>query len=233
MMRTLALPPAARLALGCLGFSLTILAVSGCSRPKPAQTPKEAVHRYVLAVSEERLEDAYRMLSRESRAELSYADFEKLIRENPAEVEALLTGLKEETHPPMVTARVTTKSGEVLELHFEDGQWRIDESAMVLYGQSEPRDALSSFVRAYDQKRYDVLLRFVPDSQKEKLTPEILRGSWQGEQKLEMEQIVESLRPDLATGALEVLGDRATMSYGAGSVVELTREHGLWKIEDF
>jgi hypothetical protein len=30
-----------------------------------------------------------------------------------------------------------------------------------------------------------------------------------------------------------MLGDRATMAYGTGSTVELVREHGLWKIEEF
>lgn len=230
-MTLLALPKTASLRLGCLGLCLLPLLAS-CGQ-KPAQTPKDAVSRYVSAVSEDRLEDAYQMLSQESRAELSYEAFQEQIRQNPEEVKALLASLQEEAAPPMVTARVTTKSGETLVLYYEEGRWRIDESAVVLYGQSEPRETLSSFLRAYDQNRYDVLLRFVPNEQKEGLTAEILRDSWQGEQKLEMEQITEELRPDVATGALEVLGDRATMSYGTGSVVELTLEHGAWKIEDF
>ena len=34
------------------------------------------------------------------------------------------------------------------------------------------------------------------------------------------------------TGVLEETGDRATMSYGPGTM-QLVRERGLWKIEDF
>jgi hypothetical protein len=29
------------------------------------------------------------------------------------------------------------------------------------------------------------------------------------------------------------MGDRATMAYGSGGTVQLVREHGAWKIEDF
>ena len=37
----------------------------------------------------------------------------------------------------------------------------------------------------------------------------------------------------LPTATIERLDDRATMSYGAGGTIELLREHGIWKIEEF
>lgn len=216
-----------------LSFLLLSLLCSGGCTSQPAASPEAAVDNYVAAVREGRLEDAYKMLSRESRADLSFAAFTKLVKANPKEIEALLEGLKQQEAPPMVRAEVTAKNGEQLNLVYEDGAWRIDESAIDLYSQSEPRTALRSFVRAFDNKRYDVLLEFVPDEQKEGLSARVLKESWEGEQQLEMAQIVEALRAHLESAQLEVLGERATMSYGAGAAIELIRERGAWKIEDF
>ena len=71
-------------------------------------------------------------------------------------------------------------------------------------------------------------------------------NAWYGEP--EMEQLTSALRLALAepsaqaadgstgpaSGArVELLGERATLAYGPSGTVELVREHGLWKIEDF
>lgn len=225
--RLLALPHLPALAL------LGVLHCVACGSQRPAQTPEDALRDYSSAIEEGRLEEAYEMLSDESRAELSYTAFEELIKTHPEEVKTLTGALNQQSEPPMVTATITTRGGDVLELHYEDGAWRISKEAVALYGQDEPRQTLASFVRAYDNKRYDVLLRFVPEAQSADLSAELLKDSWEGEMKIEMEQIVETLRPEIQTGSLEVLGNTATLSYGSGSVVELSREHGLWKVEDF
>lgn len=221
---------------GILSFGM-LCAFTGCAMtscaPKAAQSPEAAVDAYVEAVQAGRLEEAYKMLSQESRRDLSFADFKKLVEENPEEIAALLVGLKHQSAPPLVRAKVTTKDGDELTLIYEDGAWRVDESAVDLYSQSDARDALRSFLRAFDNKRYDILLNFVPDEQKQGLTAALLKESWEGEQQLEMEQVVEALRAQVNTATLEVLGDRATMSYGSGGAVELVRERGVWKIEDF
>jgi PAS domain-containing protein len=191
------------------------------------------VGSYATAIREGRLEDAYRLLSQESRRDLSFAEFKTLIESSPQEVEALLREVEKQQAPPRVTAELTTRDGRTLLLIYEDGAWRIDESAVDIYGQSEPRQALRSFLLAYDNERYDVLLRFVPEAEAEGLTDKLLKEAWEGEQRLEIEQVVEALRPVVDNGNLEVLGEQASMSYGAGATVELVFEHGSWKIEDF
>lgn len=211
--------------------ALLLLAASGC-RPRSGVTPHSALTAYTRAIEEDRLDDAYMMLSAESRADLSLAAFKDLVRRNPAEVKELLAAARGEEHPPFISAEFQTDTGQVLTLIYEDGAWRIDQSAVSLYDQTEPRTALRSFVRAYDRKRYDILVLFVPESQKEDLSAEVLKNSWEGEQKIEMEQIVEGLRAHLESADIELLGERATMSYGAGGLVEFVREQGIWKIED-
>ena len=47
-----------------------------------------------------------------------------------------------------------------------------------------------------------------------------------------MRGLPQALKAALPTARFEVLGERATMAYGAGGTVELVREHGVWKLED-
>jgi len=208
------------------------LSLGACS-PPPANSPDSAVDRYATAIQEERYEDAYALLSTESRGEISLAAFVQLIKNNPEEVKALLKSLEGQSAPPHVTANITSEDGTELVLVYENGAWRIDEAAVDLYSQATPKAALESFVRAYDEKRWDVLLRFVPKDQSEGLDEKILKKAWQGEQLVEMQTIVEGLRTHTDNAEIEIVGERATMSYGAGGVAELRLENGAWKIEDF
>ncbi|HSC86583.1 MAG TPA: hypothetical protein VLC09_04905 [Polyangiaceae bacterium] len=218
--------------LAVLGLAALSASTAAC-QSQPAASPRGAIDAYGDALARGDTRAAYELLSRETRAELSYDEFQKRLAESPDEVQALVRSLDRPSEPPYVTATVVTRDGQVLELVYEDGAWRVTEAAVDLYSQSTPERAIDSFVRALHNRRFDVLLRFVPDSQREGLDAHVLAEAWDGEQKLEMERIGEGLRLALPTAKVETLGDRATMSYGAGATVELVREHGLWKIEDF
>lgn len=214
-----------------LCLALASLGCSGSSSSSP--NPRSSLDAYTAALREGRTQDAYALLSAEAKRTMSYEAFERMVRDNPTELAALVQALERPTAPPYVTARVTAPDGESLLLVYEDGAWRIDASAVDLYGQSTPEQAVRSFVRAFGNKRYDVLLRFVPDAHREGLDAEKLKETWEGEQKEEMEQLVQALAAGLAEARVELVADRATLSYGSGSTVELVRERGQWKIEDF
>jgi hypothetical protein len=77
-----------------------------------------------------------------------------------------------------------------------------------------------------------VLLRFVPDAQRGNLSPAALEKAWTGEQREEVERMMGALKAALPTARFELLGERATMAYGAGGTLELVRENGAWKVED-
>lgn len=196
-------------------------------------TPRHAALEYAEAVREKRYDDAYALLSREARRELSRQEFQKRLEQNPKETELLLAGLEASSEGATVRAVITGKNGETLELVYEGDAWRVEERAVDLYGQRTPRDALASFVRAYDAKRWDVLLRFVPDSERTGMDEKVLEGAWQGEQKAEIAAIVEGLRASLPAAPIEELGTQASMTYAGGGTVELVLEHGVWKIQDF
>ncbi|MDW8251640.1 MAG: hypothetical protein RMJ98_20285 [Myxococcales bacterium] len=138
-----------------------------------------------------------------------------------------------------MTATVITAQGDELVLVYEHGRWRIDGEAIDFYGQSTPRQAVRSFLRAFERKRFDVLMRFVPDAKKiaDERFPALdearLRESWEGPQREEMERICQSIKAALPQATIEEYSDRASMSYGSGGTLQLVREHGLWKIEHF
>lgn len=195
-------------------------------------SPQEALDAYSKALSEGRSKDAYALLSADAKKDLPYESFQRILKEHPEEIKELGQALRSQASPPRVTAVVTAPSGESLLLVYEEGAWRVDGSAIDLYGQSSPEAALRGFVRAFRNRRYDVLLRFVPDSEREGLGVEQLKTAWEGEDRAELEALISAIETGLPAAKLEVSGDRATMAFGAGGTVELLRERGIWKIED-
>src|SRR6478752_5007896 len=118
----------------------------GCASATPGSpNPRTALDQYTAALQSGRTRDAYALLSADAKRSVSYEAFEKMTRENPAEVRALVEALGRPTAPPYVTARVTAPDGESLLMVFEDGAWRVDASAVDLYGQTTPEQAVRSF----------------------------------------------------------------------------------------
>jgi hypothetical protein len=214
------------------------VALAGCASASP-NNPRAALDAYADALEQGRTKEAYALLSDDAKRSFPYEAFERMVRENPKEVKAIAEALARPSSAPLVTATVTAPNGESLLLVYEDGGWKIDRSAVDLYSQATPEAAVVAFIRAYENKRYDVLMRFVPDEAKRAdasgppLDAERLRKAWEGDQKEEMDRLTEALRAALPTAKFELIGDRATMAYGAGGTVELLREQGLWKIEEF
>lgn len=194
--------------------------------------PQEALEAYSLALREGRTQDAYALLSADAKKDIPYETFQRIVRENPQEVRELGQALATPASPPRVTAVVSSPGGESLLLVYEDGAWHVDASAIDLYGQASPEAALRGFVRAFRNRRYDVLLRFVPDSEREGLGVEELKRAWEGEERAELESLVAAVEAGLPSAKIDVAGDRATMAFGAGGTVELVRERGVWKVED-
>lgn len=197
-----------------------------------AEDPQSVLRAYARALEEGRADDAYRLLSDEARRGVSIDAFRKMLKDNPEEAREIARALARPAPPPVVTATIVSPSGETLHLVLENGKWRVDAAAIDLYAQDTPRHAVQGFVRALERKRYDVLMRYVPDAHRDGLDPEKLRAAWEGEDKDEMLQVLAALKQALPSAAIEETGDRATMPYGAGTM-QLVREHGLWKIEDF
>jgi hypothetical protein len=218
-----------------LAFALALMAgPSGCRSSTLQQGPSDTLRSYARALDDGRADDAYKLLSTEAKRSISLDAFRRMVKENAPEMKDIAHALSRPSSDPVVTATVTSPKGDTVLLVYEDGRWRLDGSAINLYGQSTPRQSIEAFLRAFERKRYDVMIRFVPDAHLEGLDAEKLRAAWEGAQREEMIRITAALRAALSnsTTQFEEIGDRATMAYGT-STVQLVREHGLWKIEDF
>lgn len=216
-----------------LAFALAACLLAGCGAGGGSLSPRDALHSYASALRDGRTKDAYALLSRDARARLSEAEFSRMVAENGREIQDIAASLLKPSEVPEITARLSSPDGEALLLVYEGESWRVDASALDLYGQASPVAALQSFVRAFDNKRYDILMRFVPDSKRQGLSAEQLEKAWEGEQREQVERLTQALKASLPNVRVELLGTRATVSYGAGGTVELVHEQGAWKIEDF
>ncbi len=203
--------------------------------------PADTLHAYARALEDGRATDAYRLLSAEAKRTLSLEAFSRTLRENPDDVREIARSLARPTSPPVVTALVHSPTGEELELVFENGVWTIDGAAIDRYGQNSPRQALLGFLRAFDRQRFEVILRYVPDEEREgraegwsgssePLTAEQLKAAWTGPQKEQIDAIVQAIKAAAPTASIEETQDRAAMTYGAGGTVSFVRERGLWKL---
>lgn len=209
------------------------LALAGCGASRGAEDPHSVLRAYAKALDEGRADDAYRLLSEEARRGVSLEAFRRMVKDNPEEVREIARALSRPTAHPVVTATVTSANGQELQLVLEDGRWKVEATAVDLYAQDTPRHAIQGFVRAVERRRYDVVLKYVPDAHREGLDAAKLKTAWEGHDKEEIEQVVSAVKQALPSATIEETGDRATMSYGSGTTMQLVRERGLWKIEDF
>jgi hypothetical protein len=209
-----------------------LLANSGCGAGAQPPGPEQTLQRYASAVKAGNAEAAYALLSDDAKKTLSFDAFQRMLKENPEDVRALADALSRPGEVLEVTARITTPDGDTLDLVYENGAWRADISAIDLYSQSTPPAALQAFVRAFEARRYDVMMRFVPYNKREGLDQKKLQQAWEGEQKQEMERLVQALKAGLSSARFETIGNRATVVYGAGATVQMLEEGGVWKIEE-
>ncbi len=226
------MPLSARSVLFCVALA-SLPTLVGCGAGSHAGSPETTLSAYSHAIAAGRLADAYALLSDDAKKTIPFEQFKRMIQENPEQAQELTRALdRPQSGPARVTAKVSGADGEPLLLVLENGAWRVDGSAIDLYSQATPEAAALAFVRGVENKRYDVLLRFVPDGQREGLTEATLRTAWEGEQKQDMARSIEALKSALPGARFEIVGERATLAYGAGGTVELVREHGAWKVEE-
>jgi hypothetical protein len=213
-----------------LGVALA-LGLSACAS-SGSQDPESTLHAYAKALEDGRAADAYRLLGDDARRGISFEAFKKTIDSNPDDAKEIGRALSRPTTPAVITATVTAPNGDALELVWNSGAWKVEASAIDLYRDDSPRHAIQGYVRALERKRYDVILRYVPDAHREGLDAAKLKAAWEGPDKDEIAQVLAGLKQALPAGSVEEAGDHAQLAYGAG-VIKLVKEHGRWKIEDF
>ncbi len=193
--------------------------------------PGEALAAFGAALARGDLRGAYALTSADLQRRLPFEAFAAGFRGPAADPTALGQRIAAEATrvPPRV--EVTLKTGEPVPLVFEGGQWRVDGPVYEAWGQETPRAAIRTFVRAIDARRYDVLLRLVPDRERGALTAERLRSFWETVDVAAHRRLLVELRAALAAPLVEA-GDEAHLPLASGGEVRLAREADGWKIEE-
>jgi hypothetical protein len=206
--------------------------LAGCTSVQQSPLrPEPVLQQYARALDAGRFDDAYALMSLEFRKRYDRAEFVRMLKERPEELQQITAQLHARPARVHVSAQVGYGDGEAMTLAVEGGQWRIASDVLAFYGQSSPAEALRSFVRAIERRRYDVVLRFVPKRWATAMTVDKLRAQWEGGKRAELRRLHKNLKASL--GALiEQSGDAATMPYGENFKVVFVREDGVWKIED-
>lgn len=213
----------------CVGLVALALLGAGCAHAP--RGPGEALAAYGAALARGDLRGAYALTSVELQRRLPFEAFAAGFAGPAAEPAVLGQRIAAEATrvPPRVD--VTLQTGEPVPLVFEDGRWRVDGPIYEAWGQETPRAAIRTFVRALEARRYDVVLRLVPDRERGALTPERLRTFWESVDAAAHRRLLVDLRAALASPLVES-GDEAHVPLTGGGEVRLAREPGGWKIED-
>lgn len=206
--------------------------LGACAPQRPAESPEHTFRSYVAALKQGDTAGAYDLLSEETRGTLSYREYRELVAASPKAVTELETGLSMAPELARVTATITDNNGRTFHLVLEGGEWQLEESGLDPYSQASPRAALGSFVRAFRNDRYDVLLSLAPSVDRQSLSADALQKAWEGAGRGEIEALISALEAALPSASITTEGVRAKMSYGSGSEATLIREDGVWKIEE-
>jgi hypothetical protein len=182
----------------------------------------------------------YGHLSTSSREQVKQEQFVEMCKHESHDFKNLLQDLKDSRQGKKdkkkkkllvrYHASVTLKSGEVVELVFEGGQWKIDSMLTEFYPQTTPKEAIESFVKAFEAGRWDVLARLMPSQYVSQDDAKIIEEHWSsGEARQQMQQVLTVLRDHL-NDEIKVEGNRAVLEFAPQHKVELMKERGLWTV---
>jgi hypothetical protein len=214
-------------------FSLLVFAalamMLACGSPPTG--PNATLQAYSKALKKRDYGAAYELMSSRFRDEHSKEEFVRMMRDNTTEAADTASRLRATPVEIAITAQVHYGFGDELYLIREGGTWRMASNPIEFYSQATPRDALRSFVRAYRLKRWELMLRFVPNEYRERMDADKLRSQFEGESKEDVEVMMRVLEANMDE-PITNKGDEARMPYGDSFEVQFRREDGLWKIHD-
>lgn len=217
------------LTLACV---FVVNAAYGCAtHPDGPASPEATVTAFARALNEGNLAAAYACMSDDYRSHVSFEAWQKLMEENSQEVIEISNSLTHVRGPAHVRAEFDHEAERDLVLIQQGGKWFVETDVARVYDQSTPRAALRAFVRAVEHKRYDVVLRLVPNADKEGMTTATLEQAWSGAGRDEIARVVGNLKDHL-DAPIEIVGSHATLPYGERMRVQFLREDGVWKIEN-
>jgi len=206
------------------------VALVACGGAIDDRTPESTVASLASALERHDVDTAYRLMSRRYREQVSIDEFRAMFSDT-AEIDHTATRLRDRDGPAEEEASVTYGAHEQLLLRREGDTWRVVTDVVDWYSQRTPRQAVRSFVRAIEARRWDVLLRLLPEVDREAMTEDRLREMLAGEGEEALDHLATGMR-DALDADIEEHGDHATLAYGERYRVELVREGDVWCVAD-
>ena len=206
-----------------LGLVVVVAAVACTPHTQPG--PADTLRAFAEAVRAGRTDDAYALLSTDYRKTHDRDAFARSL--GPADQRAagrLAKGRIE------LRAEIELADGERLALVQEPDGWRFARDPLDIYPQRAPDEALRSFVRAVERKRWDIVLRFIPQRFRSTITADSLRDRWEGAGAAELKAQLAVVKAHLDE-PMELTGDEARLPVGERKQVKLVREEGSWRVE--
>lgn len=203
---------------------VVVVALAGCAPHAPAG-PTATLRAFADAVRAGRTDDAYALMSADYKKTHDRDAFARSL--SPTDQRALGRLAKGRVE---LRAEVELADGERLALVQEPDGWRFARDPLDVYPQRAPDEALRSFVRAVERKRWDVVLRFIPQRYRSTITTDSLKERWEGAGAGELKAQLLVVKAHLDE-PIELSGDEARLPVGERKQVKLIREEGLWKVE--
>jgi hypothetical protein len=194
--------------------------------------PGAVLESYGAALRARDYEAAYGMMSEAFRSKYSQDEFVRMMKQSGREAGETAARLDRGFRAIEISAEFSYGLGDTMRLVQEDGSWRIASNPLELYSQATPRDALRSFVRAYQLKRWDVMLGFVPTRYRERMTVAQVREQFDGSQREQIAAMMKTIAANLDAPIVEKGKGEAHMAYGERAEVKFALEDGRWKIQD-
>jgi hypothetical protein len=208
--------------------AIIVLVGLGCGAGKG---PTQTLDNYGSALKNHDFGAAYDLMSSSFRGKVSRDDYVRMMRDNGREANETADRLRGKKGSMEVSAEFEYGLGDTMRLVQEGGQWRIATNPLGFYDQSTPKAALRSFIRAYRLERWDVMLRFVPNSYREKMDAKKMQAQFTGPSREQMENLINTLEANVDEPIIE-RGNDARMSYGDRYTVQFLKEEGAWKLKD-
>jgi len=201
---------------------LTLGAATACAH---RGGPDNTLERYGTALKNHDFATAYDLMSSNFRVKVTRDDYVRTMRDNNREVNETAERLRGRKGSIEVSAEFEYGLGDTMRLVQEDGQWKIASYPLGFYDQSTPKAALRSFIRAYRLERWDVMLRFVPNSYREKMDAKKMQAQFTGPSREQMENLINTLEANV-DGSITERGNDARMDYGDRYTVQFLKEDG-------
>jgi len=211
-----------------LAIIVCFAAATGCAT---AKGPNQTLDKYGSALKNHDFGAAYDLMSSSFRGKVSRDDYVRMMRDNGREVNETAERLRGKKGSMEVSAEFEYGLGDAMRLVQEGGQWKIATNPLGFYDQATPKAALRSFIRAYRLGRWDVMLRFVPNSYREKMDTNKMQAQFTGPSREQMENLINTLEANVDEPIVE-RGNDARMTYGDRYTVQFLKEDGAWKLKD-